>query len=120
FIGKEFDIIFAGVPRRIKVVADRSIDMEYGTGALGVTPAHSKTDEAIAMREHLPSITVIDERGKMTGEAGDAYAGISAKQARANVVEFLKSEGLLESEEPIKHNLSICYRCGTPIEPQAS
>lgn len=120
FIGKEFDITFASLTRRIKVVADRGIDMEYGTGALGVTPAHSKTDEAIALREHLPSITVIDERGKMTSEAGEQYAGISAKQARAKIVEYLKQEGLMESEEPIKHNLSICYRCGTAIEPRAS
>lgn len=120
YIGQEFAVSFAGLARTIKVVADRGIDREYGTGALGVTPAHSKTDEAIAQREKLPSIKVIDERGKMTDEAGADYAGLNVKPARAKIVEYLRDAGLLDAEHDLQHNLSICYRCGTPIEPLPS
>lgn len=116
YIGKEFPVNFAGVARTIKIVTEHSVDKDYGTGALGVTPAHSSIDEAIAQREHLPSIVVIDKNGRMTKEAGE-YAGLKVKEAREKVLAWLKEQGLLEHEETITHNLSVCYRCGTAIEP---
>lgn len=116
YVGKEFAVLFAGLERKIKVVADHSVDKEFGTGALGVTPAHSATDEAIAQREHLPSLVVIDKNGRMTKEAGE-HAGLKVKDTREKIVAWLREQGLLEREEKITHNLSICYRCGTPIEP---
>ncbi|MFH1171635.1 MAG: valine--tRNA ligase [bacterium] len=119
YVGKEYTVHFAGVERVIKIVADRAVDKVYGTGALGVTPAHSAIDERIAQREHLPSIKVIDEYGKMTKEAGK-LAGLYVKEARKQLLEELRASGLVEKEESITHNLSLCYRCGTPIEPLPS
>jgi valyl-tRNA synthetase len=65
FIGKEYDINFCGVPIHIKIIADESVEKDFGTGALGVTPAHSMIDADIARRHNLPSVQVINEYAKM-------------------------------------------------------
>ena len=70
YVGKEFEVDIDGVKRQIKVIADRSIDMKFGTGAVGVTPAHSMTDWKLAEDHKLEKIKVINENGKMTEEAG--------------------------------------------------
>ncbi|MFA7244295.1 MAG: valine--tRNA ligase [Patescibacteria group bacterium] len=116
YIGKEFDVDIDGVKRKIKIVADRSIDMKFGTGAVGITPAHSAIDWKIGEVNDLPIVKVIDERAKMTAEAGK-YEGMKVLEAREKLVEYLKGETLLEKEEPITNNLSVCYRCNTAIEP---
>ncbi|MCK5060129.1 MAG: class I tRNA ligase family protein [Candidatus Pacebacteria bacterium] len=116
FIGKEFDISFVGVPLRIKIIADEEVDTEYGTGAVGVTPAHSMTDFEIAKRHNLPLKQVINEYAKMmvdTSELKDK----KTKEAREIIVEQLKKEGLLEKEEEITINLSTADRSGGVIEP---
>lgn len=119
YIGQEFDVDFVGVPLKIKVIADRNVDMEFGTGALGVTPAHSHIDYQMAIENKLPIVKVIDKDGNV--EAGfDKYSGKSVVEARELVVAELKKQGLLEKEEDIQNNLSICYRCGTAIEPLPS
>ncbi len=120
YIGKTFTVDFVGLKREIKVVADRGVDKEFGTGALGVTPAHSLTDEAIARREKLPAIQVIDMRAKMTDDAGSEFVGLPVKKARVLLVEKLKAADLIEKEESLQHNVPICYRCGTTLEPQPS
>ncbi len=117
FLGKEYKVHFAGVSRTIRVVGDRGVEKEFGTGALGVTPAHSATDERIAQRENLSSITVIDTRGRMNEEAGKEYTGLKVEEARKKLVQWLRDQGLVEKEEQITHNISLCYRCGTPMEP---
>lgn len=119
FIGKTFTVNFEGVERTIKIVADRGVDPKFGSGALGVTPAHSLVDEAIAKREKLPSIKVIDENATMT-EATGVYKGLSAIEARERLAVELKKAGLITHEENIEHNLSVCYRCGTALEPLPS
>ncbi len=68
FVGKKFDVDFCGTPLNIMVVADESVEKDFGTGALGVTPAHSMIDWEIAQRHDLPFAQVIDEYGKMTVE----------------------------------------------------
>lgn len=120
YTGKTFTVEIGGMKRDIRVVADRNVDPEYGTGALGVTPAHSAADEAIGKREKLPSIKVIGEDGKMAAEAGPHYAGLKILEAREKLIAELKTAGLVEREEQIVHNLSVCYRCGTPVEPLPS
>jgi len=122
YIGKEFEIKkFADGPDlKIKIIADENIDPEFGTGAVGITPAHSHIDYEIAQKNNLPIIKVIDEHAKTTNEAGTEYAGLKIKEAREKVVEYLKKNGLLEKEEEIKNNLSICYRCNSSIEPLPS
>jgi len=141
FIGKTFEVKnFGGSPRsprcssgeagrseaeagadlKIKIIGDEAVNMEFGTGAVGVTPAHSFVDYEMARKNKLPVIKIIDENSKMTAEAGPAYVGLAAKEARKKVVEYLRANNLLEKEEDAPNNLSVCYRCETPIEPLPS
>lgn len=103
--------------REIPVIADMLIDPKFGTGAVKVTPAHDMADYEIGERNKLPMIQIIDERGKMTELAGEAYKGMKAMEARKNVVEDLRTLGLLIKEEAYPHRVAKCYRCGTLIEP---
>lgn len=116
FIGKAFNVDFAGVKREIKVFSDRGVDMKFGTGAVGVTPAHSMTDALMAQNNDLKSIKVIDENGRMTENAGE-YAGLKTKEAAEKLIEFLSVNKLLEKEVEIVHNVGTCYRCHASIEP---
>lgn len=116
YIGKEFDVVFCGVPIHIKVVADSSVEKDFGTGALGVTPAHSMVDWEIAERHGLPLVQVIDERARMT--VGDErLKGKKVAEAREVLVGWLKEEGLLEKEDSITQNVSTAERTGGVIEP---
>jgi len=119
-IGKTFKINLGQGVQEIKIVADESVDKDFGTGALGVTPAHSMIDYQIAQKNGLPLIQVIGEDGKMTADAGKDYAGLEVLAAREKLVEHLRSQGVLSEEKEIDQNLTICYRCGTTIEPLPS
>ena len=116
FIGKTFDVEFAGAKLSIRVVADESVDPGFGTGALGVTPAHSVIDADIAKRHDLPMIQVIGEDAVMLPVAGDV-AGMSTKDARAKVVEWLRENSLLIDEQEAQQSLSTAERTGGVIEP---
>lgn len=115
FIGKEYDIVFCDVPIHIKIVADESVEKEFGTGALGVTPAHSHIDWEIADRHNLPRPQVINEYSKMM--VGGRLEGKKVSEARELVVEWLKEQNLLEKEEAIKQNISTAERTGGIVEP---
>lgn len=117
YIGKTYTCDFAGVTLEIQVVADTEVDPDYGTGAVGVTPAHSMTDWDIAQRHELPLKIVINEYAKMTEEAGTELAGLKTKDAREKVVEWIKENGLLEKEEATIMNISKADRSGGVIEP---
>ncbi len=119
YIGQEFAVDFCGVPLKLKVIADRNVESEFGTGALGVTPAHSMVDWQMAEMNNLPIIKVINEAGKIHDGFGQ-FSGMTAIEAREKVVEELKNRGLLIAEEDMQNNLSVCYRCDTPIEPLPS
>jgi len=116
YVGKTYKLSFAGANLEIKIVADESVDKEFGTGALGVTPAHSSVDADIAKRHNLPSIQVINEYAKISlpilGLEGEKVAS-----AREKIVEWIKNEGLLIREEDIKQNVSTAERTGGLIEP---
>lgn len=116
FIGKIYKINLDGIIREIKIIADRVVDPKVGTGAVGVTPAHSYIDWQIAQANNLPTIPVINEFAQMTKEAGN-YKGLKVLEAREKLVKYLRANNLLEKEEEIENNLSICYRCGGQIEP---
>ena len=116
YVGKEFKAVFAGEPIKLKIIADQSVEAGFGTGALGVTPAHSGIDWEIAQRHDLPLKQVINEYGKMM-VGPDSIKGKKTTEAREAVVEWLKSEGLLEKEEEIEHNISLAERTGGVIEP---
>lgn len=116
FVGKEYDAVFCGVPIHIKIIADESVEKDFGTGALGVTPAHSAIDWDIAQRHTLPLVQVIDERAKMM--VGDErLLGKKVGEAREIIVEWLRTEGLLEKEEEVMQNVATAERTGAVIEP---
>jgi valyl-tRNA synthetase len=102
--------------REIEIIADESVDMEFGTGAVKVTPAHDPNDYELGQKHKLEQITVIGFDGKMTSETGE-FEGLYGKQARAKVVEKLTELELLEKEENIIHQVPVCYKCKNAIEP---
>jgi len=116
YIGKEYDAVFCGVPIHIKIIADKAVEKEFGTGALGVTPAHSQIDWEMGEKNNLPVVQVIDEKARMM--VGDErLLGKKTTEARDVVVEWLKSKGLLEKEESVKQNISTAERTGGVVEP---
>lgn len=117
FVGKTFEVAdFCGVPLSIKIIADESVEPEFGTGALGVTPAHSMIDWEMSQKHGLPLIQVINEYAKMS-IGDDRILSKKTTEARDIIVEWLRSEGLLEKEEKIKQNVSTAERTGGIIEP---
>jgi len=95
------------------------VEIEFGTGAVKITPAHDPNDFEIGQRHKLPFVVVIDEEGKMNEMAGK-FTGMDRFQARERIIEELKSVGLLSKMEPYIHRVGHCYRCSTPIEPYIS
>ncbi len=116
YIGKEYDTDFCGVKIHVKIIADNEVDMNFGTGALGVTPAHSAIDWEMGQKNNLQVVQVIDEKARMM--VGDErILGKKVTEARDIIVEWLKSQGLLEKEETIKQNISLAERTSGIIEP---
>ena len=115
FIGKTFKINFVDTELNIKIIADPSVEPDFGTGALGVTPAHSKIDEDIASRHNLESVQIIDELGRMNEKAG-SLKGKKILEAREIVVQYLKDNSLLEKEEVVDQNKPKAQRSGGIIE----
>ena len=118
-VGQVLQIDLAGHKLAVKVFGDSEVDQNFGSGAIGVTPAHSQQDFKWAEKYNLPLIKVIDERGEMTAAAGK-YQGLSTLECRNRLVADLRKAGLLEKIEDYKNNLSVCYRCKTSIEPLTS
>lgn len=116
-IGKT--VILPLVNREIPVVADEYADPSFGSGAVKVTPAHDPNDFEIGLRHDLPTISVIDQKGRMTAEAGK-YEGMERSEARIAIVEDLKASGALVKVEPYTHSVGHCQRCGTASEPLVS
>jgi valyl-tRNA synthetase len=116
YIGQEFSFEFAGEPVTVKVVGDEYVDPEFGTGALGVTPAHSQADWEIGERHNLEVKQVINEYGKMM-VGMEEVLGKKTSIAREAVAEWLEAEGLLINTEEIDQNISTAERTGAIIEP---
>ena len=117
YLGQVFEITdFAGEKLSIKIIADASVDPEFGTGALGVTPAHSIIDWEIAQRHDLPLKSVINEYAKMSVES-PLIAGKKTAEARGLIVDWLKKEGLMIDEKEIVQNISTAERTGGIVEP---
>jgi valyl-tRNA synthetase len=105
--------------RPIPVILDKYVDVEFGTGALKITPAHDPNDFEIGDAHGLERVKVIDENGIMNDLAGK-YQGLDRFECRERILEDLKAEGLLEKVEPYRHAVGHCYRCKTMIEPLLS
>lgn len=117
YIGKTFEVAdFAGEKLSIKIIADESVDPEFGTGVLGVTPAHSQIDWDIAERNALPKKTVINEYARMSVES-PLLKDKKVAEAREIVVQWLQDNNLMIKEEEISQNVSTAERTGGIIEP---
>lgn len=122
YIGKEFIVdVGAAKPLKIKIIADENVDPAFGTGAFGVTPAHSPIDFAVYEKqktkgEPIALIPVIGPDGKMTAEAGKDYEGLDCEEARAKFVEWLRGKNLLLHEEETVQNVGTSDRYGDVIE----
>ncbi len=103
--------------RVIPIIADEHAEMEYGTGAVKITPAHDFDDFEVGERHGLERIRVIGEDGKMTAAVGEKYAGLTTEECRKQVLEDLEAQGLLRGEKKITHAVAHCYKCGAVIEP---
>ncbi len=116
YIGEEFSVNFVGQDLKIKVIGDETVDPDFGTGALGVTPAHSFTDWEISNRHNLKSKQVINEYAKIQLEES-VFHGLKTKEARDKIVEKLKEKNLLVKEEKITQNIAKAERTNGIIEP---
>ena len=108
------------VGRRLKIIADPYVKPEFGTGALKITPGHDPNDFEIGLTHGLEQISVIGEDGRMTAEAGEAYAGLTVMECREAVVRDLRAQGLVSRTEPYTHNVPYSQRSGQRIEPLIS
>ena len=117
YIGKtiKFDTLLG--KRKLKVISDDVIDMNFGTGAAKVTPAHDEKDFEMGKRHGLEIVRVIDFNGRLTDVAGK-YKGMTVKDARKVVLQDMEKAGLLEKvDENYSHTIETCYKCKTTIEP---
>ncbi|HEX8465277.1 MAG TPA: valine--tRNA ligase [Abditibacterium sp.] len=105
--------------RAIPLVFDEAVSMEFGTGAVKITPAHDPSDYEMGQRHGLPMISVIGFDDKITSDGG-AYAGMDKIAARKRIVEDLRALGLIEKVEPLTHSVPHCARTGVVIEPLLS
>jgi len=119
YIGKTLEANFLGQHLRLSVIGDEGIDMEFGTGALGVTPNHSIVDDQMAQKHGLERIQVITEEGTIAPGI-EGFAGMKVEDAKNKVVAELEKGGLISKVEEVPQNLSVCSRCKTPIQPLIS
>ena len=108
------------VGRHLPIIADDYVKMDFGTGQLKVTPAHDPNDFEIGIRHDLDQVSVIGEDGRMTAEAGERFAGLTAMQAREAVVAELEREGRIVAREEYEHEVPYSHRSGERIEPLIS
>ncbi|MBU1992891.1 valine--tRNA ligase, partial [Patescibacteria group bacterium] len=118
-VGKKYMIPGVLGEFEVTVIADDAVDIEFGSGAVKVTPAHSFADFEMAQKHGIPAKKVIDEDGKMMENCGK-YAGMPVAKCREAILKDMKKMGLLLKEEEYDHKLSVCYRCDTAVEPLTS
>jgi len=106
--------------RTIPIVADDTVQMDFGTGAVKVTPGHDPADYERGKRHGLPILNILNKDGSLNAEAGEAYAGLDRTDARKQVVADLEAQGLLEKIEDHTLNVPVSDRSKSPIEPIVS
>jgi len=117
-VGKK--VILPLVGRVIPIIAESAVDMEFGTGAVKVTPAHDPVDFEIGNKHKLEFVKVIDEDAKITDKAPVKYQGLSREKSRELIIEDLETQGYLEKIEDYHHRVGTCVRCETLTEPMVS
>jgi valyl-tRNA synthetase len=116
-IGKE--VLLPLLDKKIKIIADSYVDMDFGTGVVKVTPAHDQNDYEVGKRHDLDFITVFDEKGILNEYAGE-FQGMERLEAREPIVQRLQEEGYIVKIEDHKHQVGHCYRCKNVVEPYIS
>jgi valyl-tRNA synthetase len=116
-IGKT--VILPVVNREIPVVADKQVDIKFGTGVLKITPAHDPIDFELGLKHKLEPLNVMNPDATMNKEAGE-FAGMDRFECRDALVDYLKEKGLFIKSEVHKHAVGHCYRCHTMVEPRLS
>ena len=102
--------------REIPIVGDEHADMEFGTGAVKITPAHDPNDFEVGKRHQLPEINILNDDATIHCP-GSKYDGLDRYEARKRIVADLQELGLLVKIVPTKHNVGTHDRCGTTVEP---
>ena len=118
-LGRHVRLPLRGFDRLIPLVADSAVDLEFGTGALKITPGHDQLDFEIGERHNLEPIRVVDWDGTLTAEAG-LYAGMDRNEARTLVARHLEQDGYLLKTETHIHNVGHSQRSGVVVEPLVS
>lgn len=113
-VGKE--VIIPVANRTIPVIADEAVLLDFGTGALKITPGHDPTDFEVGRRHDLSSMAVIGLDGLMNENALH-YSGMSVLEAREKIIAEIDALGLLEKVDDYEHSIGHCSRCGSTIEP---
>lgn len=117
YIGK--NVLLPLTNRKIPIIADEYVSMEFGSGVVKITPAHDFNDYEVGKRHKLPMINIITPNGLLNENAGP-YKGLKLQEARKRALIDLQTQGLLESEEPYNQTVPISQRTGTVIEPYLS
>ncbi len=107
------------INRIVPVIADKYVDISFGTGALKITPGHDVNDYEVGANHNLEQINILDEDCKLNEIAGE-FCGLDVKTGRIKTVEKLKETGLLIKEEDYTHNVAIADRSKAVIEPLLS
>ena len=115
FIGK--NVILPIVDRKIPVITDPHADMEKGTGAVKITPAHDPNDYEVGLRHNLTKLVIMNDDATMNENCGKDYVGLSREEARDKVVKELEEKGLLLKVEPLTHEVGHSERTDAIIEP---
>ncbi|WP_320036329.1 valine--tRNA ligase [Halarcobacter sp.] len=116
-VGKE--VVLPLTDRKIKIITDEHVDMDFGTGVVKVTPAHDQNDYEVGKRHDLEFITCFDEQGILNDYCGE-FAGLERLEARKPIVDKLREEGFIVKIEDHIHQVGHCYRCKNVVEPYIS
>lgn len=118
-VGQELDHPFRD-DLKLKIIADDYVDMEFGTGAVKITPAHDPNDYAMGTRHNLDMPTVMDTTGHIA-HTGTRFDGMTREEARVEIREALREQGRIVKEiRPYVHSVGHSERSGEPIEPRLS
>ena len=118
-VGKELPHPFRD-DLKLKIIADDYVDMEFGTGAVKITPAHDPNDYAMGTRHNLDMPTVMDTTGHIAN-TGTRFDGLTREEARVEIREALREQGRIVKEiRPYVHSVGHSERSGEPIEPRLS
>jgi len=106
------------VGRELPIIADDYVELGFGTGCVKMTPCHDPNDFEVGQRHNLEQILIMDGDAKIIN--GGKYDGMERYEARREIIKDLKEQGYLIKTEPHAHNVGVCYRCATTVEPITS